>query len=489
MTVERALYGLCLATAAGLRFHDLGDAPLGSIEAANSWPAWAAATGSSSGTDLPTAEPPTSALLFSLQWLVFWLKGSGDDVLARSLPAAAGSALVLLPWSLRHVIGRVAALSLAALLAIDPVLVALSRMATGEILSALFGVLTLVCLIRLASDSPESDPWRRGAAVSAGLLMVSGTEAWSLLLLLGVTAVLAPLSVALRVRGPNPRYTTGCFLGTAGITAVIAATTGFVQWQGLAYVSTGLTAWVEQWIPDRAIVAALGQLLRGLVREQPLLLVLALACFVLAWRQPVSRSLCIVILVTLASTAIASIRGATLSSRLPLTLALAVLAASAIQAAVLEWPRDGRWGLVLRCVSALAVAGLCIVTFRCSVRWSGSDAAHPGVRDLARDVAALSAWQAGDAGSSPVNVVADPWPDPLLAWHLRDLTRLKWVLSPPSEAPHAGFSPLIITPAGPDRGEHTVIELVGLSGYVGSRYPIRRQASARESVILWVARE
>ena len=143
LTVEHGLYVAIVLLAFGLRFINLGVAPLMPLEAAQVWPAWLAAT----GTQVAGAPVPTSALFYGLQSLLFFVAGA-NDVLARLLPALVGTALVVLPWWWRDRIGRGAALAVALLLAVDPWLTVLARTADAMGLTVFLGLLTLTALWR-----------------------------------------------------------------------------------------------------------------------------------------------------------------------------------------------------------------------------------------------------------------------------------------------------------------------------------------------------
>jgi predicted membrane-bound mannosyltransferase len=102
-----------------LRLAGLERLPLSPAEAAHAWAAWAAVTDG--------APPDTAAgspLLFGLQYGLFTAVGASDTV-ARLGPALAGAAAMVAPWSLRHVLGPPVAVALAALLAFDPLSIAL----------------------------------------------------------------------------------------------------------------------------------------------------------------------------------------------------------------------------------------------------------------------------------------------------------------------------------------------------------------------------
>ncbi|MEM7532438.1 MAG: hypothetical protein AAF639_09685 [Chloroflexota bacterium] len=202
LTVERFLYGLILMAGIWIRFYELNLLPMSLIEAINAWPAWLAsanidlASMASSDADAIATPSPTSALLYSLHSTIFWLAG-GNDTLARFIPAVMGSLLILLPWWLRSrdILGRDIALFLALLIAFDPWLIVFSRLADSAILSTFLGLLMLIGLIQVvrlaqertvedkneedAATSPTVNTWINVIAVCAGLLLVSGPQAWS----------------------------------------------------------------------------------------------------------------------------------------------------------------------------------------------------------------------------------------------------------------------------------------------------------------------
>lgn len=135
---EAALYLALLALAACLRWFDLAWMPLDPSEAALAWPAWDAAQGAGAA---PIAGAP---LFFHLERLLLWLRDS--DAAARSTAALAGLGLVAGAASLRPALGRSAALVAAALFALAPLWVFLSRTVSPATLSALVLVLLLGAL-------------------------------------------------------------------------------------------------------------------------------------------------------------------------------------------------------------------------------------------------------------------------------------------------------------------------------------------------------
>ena len=96
---------------------------------------------------------------------------------------------------------------------------------------------------------------------------------------------------------------------------------------------------------------------------------------------------------------------------------------------------------------------------------------HPEVRQLVEDVATLSAQRIGDSGEIPMQVQRGGAIDPVLAWYLRDMRRLDWVLSP-DLAVDDPYAPLAITMAADSEGadsEGIVLE-ASIDGYLGGEY-------------------
>jgi 4-amino-4-deoxy-L-arabinose transferase-like glycosyltransferase len=277
LTIEHALFGLIVLAAVFLRFFALGNQPLNAVEAANGWPAWLAASGRSA----PEPPTPTSPLLFSIQTLVFWLAGGGE-IVARAAPALAGVATVVLAWWWRSWLGRNAALIMALLLAVDPWLTQFSRRADGAALSLFFGLWTLTALanlLLLAGNSPNITGWRRGVALSAGLLLVSGPLSWSLIAVIALFLLLYdPKLQMLRARGLGDRESLLWFGGAA----LLGATTWLAQPEGLGLVSSSLSAWLMQFSSPAAVYPLGWWALRILV-DQPLLLIFGLLGLARLW--------------------------------------------------------------------------------------------------------------------------------------------------------------------------------------------------------------
>ena len=150
ISYETILYILILLLAFALRFADLGVQPLTEFEAGVAVPAYSLANGGS--PDL--GDQPAYVLLTGP---VFSLLGS-TEFFARLLPAIFGLALVVLPYFWRDLLGQKIALVLSLALALDPGMVAISRLASGHMIALSAGLLALTA-------------WRYSRPIAAGILV------------------------------------------------------------------------------------------------------------------------------------------------------------------------------------------------------------------------------------------------------------------------------------------------------------------------------
>ena len=127
---EGWLYGLAFLIALALRFIQLGAAPLTDSEARLALQALHLAQGQSQ----LLAPQPIYILFTSLFFLVI----ESTNFMARIVPALVGSAMIFTPYFFREKIKPHPALILAFFFAIDPGLVALSRISGGTILAVTF---------------------------------------------------------------------------------------------------------------------------------------------------------------------------------------------------------------------------------------------------------------------------------------------------------------------------------------------------------------
>lgn len=259
LTIERGLYGVLILLAAGLRLLWLGAQPLNPLEAGHAWSAWLAANGGQT----TLAPAPDSPLLYTLSTLLFWALGPNDSM-ARIVPALCGIGLVLLLWYWRAWLGRTTALIAALLIAIDPWLTAYSRLADSAMLSIFLAGLTLTGLMQAATDRETT--WRTTTALALGLLLVSGPQAWSLLVVLALFYWLCTAESQTWLRQ------SGWWTLVAGA-AIVGATGWLARPEGLGAISTSLTVWSQQITGSDTVVAySLGWLGWRLLIEQPLLL-------------------------------------------------------------------------------------------------------------------------------------------------------------------------------------------------------------------------
>jgi hypothetical protein len=158
---EGWLYGLAFLIALAFRLVQLGASPLNDSEALLAMQALQIARG-----DSPLLGPqPAYILLTSVLFSVI----ESTNFMARFLPAIAGSTLVFAPFLFREKLKPRPALVLAFLFAIDPGLVALSRLAGGTILAITF---TLFAWGLWIHRRPIP------AGIFAGLALLSGTSIW-----------------------------------------------------------------------------------------------------------------------------------------------------------------------------------------------------------------------------------------------------------------------------------------------------------------------
>jgi len=322
LTVERMLFGLLILVGAGLRFFALAAQPLSTMEAATAWASWLVANGlngpNTAAGLLAATNPATSPLLYSLNAILFWL-GGGNDTLARFLPALFGTGMIVLAWHLRPHLGRWTALALALLFTIDPWLVSYSRLADGAILSGFFGLLTLIGLLNWTDAADQENDleqtsvasnarirWIMLSAVGAGLLIVSGVQAWSFLpmLLLGFwlcadgTAPFRSTADDLTASDSPNESTDESTRSADGIPATLfwgllagAALLGTTGWlafpDGLSYLSTSLSAWLAQISGSSAAGDDMSYPVRWLglrlLVDQPLLLIIGVIGLFSIW--------------------------------------------------------------------------------------------------------------------------------------------------------------------------------------------------------------
>jgi 4-amino-4-deoxy-L-arabinose transferase-like glycosyltransferase len=167
---EPFMWAGVILLAAILRFRDLGARPLDPDEARVALEAFRGV-----GFGRPWGSPETASPGYTgAMSLVFFLFGSSDAA-ARLLSALAGVALVALPMMARPLLDRNAALGVAALLAISPVLIESARSALSGSLLATLLLLAVIAASRLLLSLTRGEPppimwvYVIGASLTAGL--------------------------------------------------------------------------------------------------------------------------------------------------------------------------------------------------------------------------------------------------------------------------------------------------------------------------------
>lgn len=141
VTTEQTLYFVIVVAAFALRIWDAGSRAMHGDEAVHAWLAWNLYKGAGYQYD-PVYHGP---LQFPLTALFYFLFGV-SNVSGRLLSILFGTALVGLPFFLRHWMGRGAALAAAGLIAISPAFVYTSRLERDDLLSCLFAMTMAIAL-------------------------------------------------------------------------------------------------------------------------------------------------------------------------------------------------------------------------------------------------------------------------------------------------------------------------------------------------------
>ncbi|MEO7975453.1 MAG: hypothetical protein ABIU84_17875, partial [Thermoanaerobaculia bacterium] len=237
-----------LVVAALFRFTALARDPLSAPEAGRAWFAWSLAQEQLTFAleRLRPAEP--SPLLESLQFGLASV-GVDSDWSARLPGALAGVALVLVLLRCAPRFGTGGALAFAALAAVDPTLIAISRRQGDVALGLLVGALVLLPWLSraLAVECPSAPPrLERSWALALGGLVAAGWSAWATLPLLalglpcGKWAADGSSTPGFLARPERSAVQLGwIFLGLGS-----ASTAAFVAWPLLPELSASLTSFL-----------------------------------------------------------------------------------------------------------------------------------------------------------------------------------------------------------------------------------------------------
>jgi 4-amino-4-deoxy-L-arabinose transferase-like glycosyltransferase len=204
----------------------------------------------------PVAAAPAtySPLLATLNWLTFTLFGA-TEASARLGGVLCGAFITLLPWGLRQVIGRRAALFAALLLAISPTFIFLSRFNSGAVFAAAGLLLILVNWASIFNPNKASNDWP--FFVGVVLLFLAAPEGygyWLVILLFCLLTLLlkkdAEMSRQAKAIVPwsslhDKKYLSGFVIGL-----FILATTFFINPAGLGAVVEMPVAWLQRFVPS-----------------------------------------------------------------------------------------------------------------------------------------------------------------------------------------------------------------------------------------------
>ena len=255
LTMERVGYIVAGLLAAVLRFAGLGLRPLNEAEAVQALAALRFVDGSSQAA--PSGSVPG---LFTGNVMAFTFMGSGDAI-ARWLPALAGVILVLLPYGLRHRLGRGGALAASFLLAMAPSAVFFSRNLDGAILVAACGLAMVVGLISFVDTRHPGGLYLAAAALGLGLTF--GPGIYTILLILLAFGLLLYLQALLRKPGPgwsSLQVAWGALRGEDGLWAkaggVLAAAFGLAAMtfalhpSGVGHAADLVGNWARSFLPE-----------------------------------------------------------------------------------------------------------------------------------------------------------------------------------------------------------------------------------------------
>lgn len=167
---ELAAYAALVVIALAVRLIDLGDRPFHHDESQDAYFSWLFFT-TGDYEYQPILHGP---LRFYLTAFAYLLLGDSDFT-ARLAPVVMGTAMVALPYLLREQIGRVAALTAAALLAFGPSYLYFSRFAREDIYVACITLALLVVVFRFLDRPRRHQPAIIGALLAASFAIKEST--------------------------------------------------------------------------------------------------------------------------------------------------------------------------------------------------------------------------------------------------------------------------------------------------------------------------
>jgi hypothetical protein len=259
--LEPVGYLLALLAAVFLRVWNLNQLPLTSLEAG-----WAVQALQLARGNMPPLGPNPGYT--ALTTILFFILGT-TNAMARLAPVLVGSSLILVPYFFRERLGRGAALVLAFGMALDPFMVANSRLAGGPMLVLGFGLWALVAW-KLRSGA--------AAGILLGLAILSGPAFWFLFVSLGLAFLVfrvipggKQLSLVDQQGGPiSLRLLAASLL----VTIIVVGTIFTLMPEGLGAFAASLPAYLQTWWTASGVPA--WQIVLALLVYQPLAFVFGL---------------------------------------------------------------------------------------------------------------------------------------------------------------------------------------------------------------------
>ena len=237
---EIFLYLLILLLALALRFAALGAAPLTEFEAQAALPAHSLAHGEMTSLGDQPGFVVFTSFLFSLL-------GSSEFV-ARLLPALFGVGLAVLPYFWRDVLGQKAALLFSLALALDPGMVATSRLASGQIIAVSASLIALTA-------------WRSSQPVVSGIFASIALLASPLIFIGSIAAVFVWASLRPLEKSSSKQWRT--FIIAAVTTLILGGTLFLRAPEGLGGIGSTLSAFIGRFTQPGVPVAEIGVALVG----------------------------------------------------------------------------------------------------------------------------------------------------------------------------------------------------------------------------------
>jgi len=273
ITTQHGFYVLALALALGVRFLNLGSQPLSEFEAISAIQAFDLAEGQLS----QIGAQPSYTLLTGFLFIIF----GSSEFLARLLPALLGSMLVWMPFLFRARLGEKAALALSFAVALDPILVGLSRLAGGPMLAYSFGLMTGAAWL-------YKKPVLTG--ILAGMTLLSGPVALAgMLSLVLAWAMSGFFDLGRRRVGKGLLESfwdqSGRIILISTAVTLILAGTLFLQFpQGLSAIGASIPSYFAGWFSPTGVPVS--HLFIALAAYQPLALILGLIALLRNWLRP-----------------------------------------------------------------------------------------------------------------------------------------------------------------------------------------------------------